>query len=215
MNDQSTPTHARDSLWQVCPCCGLRQVVPHIPPQHRAYCSRCSSALHSRIAAYRSNRRTAAIALAALILYPFAVSLPLLEVQQFGYEKATSILEGVATLLGSGDWFVGIIVLLCSIILPLGKLIALLALSAGGVLIPGPHKALTYRIVEWTGRWGMLDVLVVAVLVAVLKLGDSLNVHIGPAAWSFACVVILSLLASASFDPHSLWPQTQVERESK
>ncbi len=207
MNDPTDMKNG-DDVWQVCPCCGLRQVIPPIPPDHEAHCARCSSALFGRLEKYHSNRRTVAIALAALILYPFAVSMPLLEVQQFGYRQASSILDGVATLLAGGDWFVGIIVLLCSILLPLGKLIALLALSAGGVMIPGPHKALTYRIVEWTGRWGMLDILVVALLVAVIKLGDSLNVHVGPAAWAFASVVVLSLLASASFNPHALWETT-------
>jgi paraquat-inducible protein A len=157
----------------------------------------------------RSNAWTAAIALAALLLYPFAVGLPILRVEQFGHARGTSILDGVASLLAAGDYFVGVVVLLCSVVFPLGKLIALLVLAGGGLRLHGSHRALTYRVVEWTGRWGMLDVLVVAVLVATLKLGDALQVQAGPAALAFACVVLLSLLASATFDPHSLWePET-------
>ena len=67
------------------------------------------------------------------------------------------------------------------------------------------HRALTYRLVEWTGRWGMLDVLLVAILVAALKLGDVMDVTPGPAAAAFAVCVVLSLLATALFDPRSVW----------
>lgn len=171
----------------------------------RACCARCETSLVKRSVVARSNSRTAAIATAALILYPFAVTLPMLEVERFGHTSAASILEGVASLLSGGHWIVGVVVLLCSIVVPLGKLAALLALSAGGLGLGRRHRALTYRLVEWTGRWGMLDVLLVAVLVAVLKLGDMVTVTAGPAALAFCGVVVLSLAAAASFDPHALW----------
>jgi paraquat-inducible protein A len=196
---------SRPPVHCTCPCCGLLQELPPTSHGQGVFCARCETPLHHRLAAFRSNSRTAAIALAALILYPFAVTMPMIQVQQFGHAHESSILDGVAALLAHGDLLVGIIVLLCSIVLPLGKLLALLILSAGGLALPGPHRALTYRLVEGTGRWGMLDVLVVAVLVAVLKLGDMVDVQPGPAALAFACVVILSLLATATFDPHSLW----------
>ena len=67
------------------------------------------------------------------------------------------------------------------------------------------RRALTYHLVEWTGRWGMLDVLLVALLVAVLKLGELVQLSAGPAALAFTGCVLLNLLASASFDPHALW----------
>ncbi|MCK4871467.1 MAG: paraquat-inducible protein A [Phycisphaerales bacterium] len=198
--------HVSCSALQTCPCCGLAQTVPSIPPRTKACCARCGTKLISRSAHVRSSSRTAAIAAAALIIYPFAITLPMLRIEELGYHSEASILEGVATLLGSGELFVGIIVLLCSVIIPLTKLVSLLLLSAGGVLIRRDrHRALTYHLVEWTGRWGMLDVLLVAILVAVLKLGDIVEVSAGPAALAFCACVILSLLASASFDPRSLW----------
>jgi len=190
---------------RACPCCGLAQVVPDHPAGFRAFCRRCDTGLLKRSVVARSNAQTAAIASAAILLYPFAVSLPILTVERFGHTSAASILEGVARLLGSGQWLVGAVVLLCSIVFPLGKLISLLVLSLGGLHLAERHRAVTYRIVEWTGRWGMLDVLLVAILVAVLKLGDVVAVTAGPAALAFAVVVLLSLGASARFDPHSLW----------
>ncbi len=154
---------------------------------------------------FRANRRAAALAAAGLILYPLAIGLPLIRVEKFGHHNEASILEGTATLLTQGHVLVGLLVGLCSVVLPLGKLGALLILSAGGLHLRHHHRALTYHLVELTGRWGMLDVLLVAVLVAVLKLGDVVEVSAGPAALAFTSCVVLSLLASAFFDPHSLW----------
>lgn len=170
-----------------------------------ACCIRCGTTLHKRSTIRRSNSRAAAIALAALILYPLAVSLPMIRVEKFGHHNEASILEGTATLLASGHIVVGLIVLLCSIVLPLGKLVALLVLSAGGLFLRSKHRAVSYHVVEWTGRWGMLDVLLVAILVATLKVGDFVDVTAGPAALAFTCCVVLSLLATAAFDPHILW----------
>ncbi|MCB9850703.1 MAG: paraquat-inducible protein A [Phycisphaerales bacterium] len=205
---------AYDQL-RTCPCCGLVQYIPDVPAGMRACCARCASTLRRRASILRSNRRTAAVALAALIIYPLAITLPMLRVERFGHFHDSSILEGVATLLGSGHLLVGIVVLLCSVVFPLGKLIGLFALSAGSAFMQSRHRALTYHIVEWTGRWGMLDVLLVAVLVAVLKLGDMVEVSARPAALAFTCCVVLSLLATACFDPHNLWSDASVEGQSE
>ena len=199
---QPVPDHAGSLA--ACPCCGLVHRIPSLPPRSRAACRRCNTSLQKRSIIARSRQRTAALATAGLILYPFAVSLPMLEVERFGHVNAASILAGVRALLAHGEWVVGLVVLLCSVVLPLVKLVALLVLSSGRFLRAG-HRAVTYRIVEWTGRWGMLDVLLVAILVAVLKLGDLVVVEPGPAALAFVFVVVLSLLAAASFDPHVLW----------
>lgn len=153
----------------------------------------------------RSNNRAAALALAALLLYPFAITRPIMFVEQMGHASEASILEGVRSLLASGELLVGLVVLACSIILPLGKLLAILVLASRRLNLRARHRALTYRAVEFTGRWGMLDVLLVTLLVAILKLGDMVDVSVGPAAWTFTTCVLLSLLASACFDPHSLW----------
>ena len=106
----------------------------------------------------------------------------------------------------------GRIVNACSVVLPLGKLVILLVLSASGFRMRSEHRAISYRIVEWTGRWGMLDVLLVAVLVAAVKIGDFVVVTAGPAALAFTCCVVLSLAATASFDPHSLWQTEEMDK---
>jgi paraquat-inducible protein A len=186
-----------------CRCCGLIQRMPIVPDGMEAICTRCGTPFRTRMMLAASE--TAAIALAALILYPIAVSLPIMKIERFGHHTDTSILNGIASMFSSGQVFVGVVVLLCSVVFPLGKLISLLALSLGGLGMAHHHKAFTYRLVEWTGRWGMLDVLLVAVLIAALKLGNMMEVTPGPAAAAFAICVLLSLLATARFDPHSLW----------
>ena len=172
----------------------------------RACCPRCATTLARPHAAARSASRTAALAAAAVILYPLAVTLPMVRIEKFGHLHEASIVEGVVTLLASGHVLIGVVVLLCSIVLPLGKLAALLTLSLGGVSLRHSARAATYRVVEFTGRWGMLDVLLVAILVAAVKLGDLVEVTAGPAAFAFTACVLLSLAASAAFDPHGIWP---------
>jgi len=189
------------------------QIVPGVPEGMRACCGRCGTTFRERGATIRGNARTAAIALAALILYPLAVTMPMIRVERFGHATESSVVDGTLTLLTSGHLFVGLVVLLCSIVLPLGKLVALLVLSAGGVSLHTRHRALTYHIVEFTGRWGMLDVLLVAILVATLKLGDLVEVQAGPAAFTFTGCVILSLIATATFNPHALWPSGDDQHE--
>jgi paraquat-inducible protein A len=189
---------------RACHHCGLIQTVAEVPAGMRACCPRCHGAL--RGAQGRGGRsRTAAVATAALLLYPLAVTLPVMRIERFGHVQEASILEGIATLLGRGHLVVGVVVLICSVVLPLAKLAALLVLSAGGLGLARRHQVLTYRLVDLTGRWGMLDVLLVALLVAVLKLGDMVEVTVGPGATAFAACVVLSLIAAASFRPHSLW----------
>lgn len=190
-----------------CPCCGLVQHLPPIGPGLRLACARCSTRLPRRDRQSLSSGRTAALALAALALYPLAISLPIMRVERLGVLREASVWSGGVALMTDGQVLVGLVVLVASVVLPLFKLAGLFVLS-GGALIRRPRlAAATWHLVEWTGRWGMLDVLLVAVLVAVVKLGQLMELSAGPGALAFTACVFLNLLASASFDPHSLWAE--------
>jgi paraquat-inducible protein A len=190
---------------EACHCCGLVQRVPALGPGTRAVCALCRTVV-SRLGRRRAkNRHTAALALAALVLYPLAISLPVMTVERFGHRTEASILAGSVELVADGAVFVGLVVLACSVVFPFLKLVGLLAITSG--MLRRRQRALTYRLIEWTGRWGMLDVLLVALVVAAMKLGDLLSVSAGPGALAFTVTVLLSLLASASFDPHALWEE--------
>jgi paraquat-inducible protein A len=192
---------------RACGTCGLVQRVKDIPKDHRAFCPRCKSVVarspHNRLRA--GNSWTAATALAALIVYPLAILLPFLNVEKLGHSHAGSILESSMDLLVRGDYFIGLTVLLASVIFPMAKLIGLLLISTSRGWMKREHLARTWHAVELVGRWGMLDVLLAAVLLAMLKLGDLVTIEAGPGLVAFTACVSLSLLASALFDPHALW----------
>jgi uncharacterized paraquat-inducible protein A len=160
------------------------------------------------------GRWSASFALAGLLLFPAAMSLPILEIVRLGHARPTTIWGGVRALADDGQPALALLVFFCSIIAPAAKLLAILALSLAGSRLCRPVGAFVYRGVEWVGRWGMLDVLLVALLVATIKIGDLVRVHAGPGALAFAALVVCSLLASASFDPHALWGRAPLRAPS-
>ncbi|TDJ73692.1 MAG: paraquat-inducible protein A [Planctomycetota bacterium] len=196
------------ALLKACHCCGLVQELPSVPQGFRASCARCGSSMSRPGRRATSNRRAVAAALAALILYPFAISMPIMRLERFGNFTEASIWTGSVGMLERGEVFVGAVVLVCSVVIPFLKLAGLLAITIGRRQLSKRHRARTYRMIEWAGRWGMLDVLLIAVVVAWIKIGDLVEVSAGPAALAFTVCVLLSLLASAWFDPHALWEES-------
>lgn len=190
------------SAWKACHCCGLIHKLPPIDGTQAALCTRCGAQIST--AAPRAASRTAAAATAALVLYWPAILLPILEIEQLGRRRESSLLVGTIELIQQGSWFVGLVVLLFSIIFPLVKITLLLELSLLGVLHKS-HKAVTYRIMELLGKWSMMDVMLLAFMVMLVKLGALVEFHFGPAVWAFVLCVAMSMLASLSFDPHSIW----------
>ncbi|QDT52492.1 Paraquat-inducible protein B [Caulifigura coniformis] len=189
-----------------CHCCGLIQTLEGIAG--RADCVRCETRLaHSETR--RDNQPAAAAAAAALILYVPAVTLPFLRIERLGLFSDNSLLGGIAALFDEGHHFVGAVVLCFSVILPLLKLGALLTLSLRKNWVPQRHRAITYRIVEQLGRWGMLDVLLVAVMIAFVKLGNLVHFSAGPGLAMFASFVLVSIAASVLFDPHIMWHDSE------
>lgn len=200
-----------------CPCCGLVSRVVLAPGVKSAAesatltarCGRCGSRLPQvHGAGSRADdvsRRVAAMAIAALVLFPPAVTLPIMRIEELGHSSEASIWSGSLGLLRSGDWFVGGTVFLCSIVFPLLKIGGLLAITIGRRSLQRRARRWSWRIVDLSGRWGMLDVLLVAVVVAWVKVGDLVEITPGPAAFAFTAVVLLSLLSAALFDPHALW----------
>lgn len=191
---------------KACTCCGLVQRIGPVHPGHTALCARCRAVV-ALPARPHAHARVAALSLAALILYPFAMGLPVLEIEKFGHIHSATIWSGTVELLSDGQLAVGVLIFVCSIVVPLLKLGGLLAISAGRVVLGPRHRMLTFRAIDHIGRWGMIDVLLVAILVAAVKLGNWADVHAGPGVFAFAAVVVLSLAASASFDPLRIWEE--------
>jgi len=189
-----------------CRDCGLTQRVGAVPKGFRARCCRCSASL--RIGAARGGSNWASgFALAALILFPAAMILPVFELQRLGHTRAVTVWSGAIDLISEGELAVGVLVFTCSILVPLMKMVGIVLLGIRGRWIGPRPRANAHRLIEILGRWGMLDVLLVAVLVAAVKLGNWANIHPGPGVAAFAAVVVLSLMASAFFDPRALWEE--------
>ena len=189
---------------KACHCCGLIHRIPSLAPGEMACCTRC----RARVARFASGpiglSRTAAAALGAFFLYWPAVLMPILEVERLGHRYQSSLLMGTLDLITHGSLFVGGVVLLFSIVFPLVKIVLLVELSLFG-LLHKRHRALTYRIIEQLGKWSMMDVMLLALLVMLVKLGDLVEFHFGPAAIAFVLCVAMSMLASISFDSHAIW----------
>jgi paraquat-inducible protein A len=199
------PNRALHEL-RACHCCGLAQWVGAVQPGERIVCARCRTPFRDAAGGRRRNAWAAAAALSALFVYPLGILLPVLEIERFGHARASSIWHGALALLAEGAWAVGLAVFLCSVVLPLIKLAGLLLITTVPRRLGTEHlRAKLWKTIEWVGRWGMLDVLLVALLVATLKLGDLVEVHPGPGLYAFTAMVILSLASSAAFDPHALW----------
>ncbi len=189
-----------------CSCCGK------LSPLDLGHCPRCGRRLHLRKP--HSLARTLALLLAAIAFYVPAMTLPVMNVYGVGTSASggstggSTILAGVVTFWNSGSYPVAIIIFTASVLIPILKIVALgwLCLAAIGRANGSTHShAMAYHITELVGRWSMVDVFVVAILVCLVRLGNLMTIEPGPAAISFATVVILTMLSAMSFDPRLLW----------
>jgi paraquat-inducible protein A len=173
---------------------------------HGVHCSRCGAALHFRKVA--SISRTWAFIMSAVVLYIPANVLPVMNTSSlFGSEKDT-ILSGVVYLWTSGSWPLAIIVFIASIAVPMLKILALVFLVVSVQLRSTwlrKRRAAIYRIVELVGRWSMLDIYVITILVALVQFSALATIQAGPGAIAFGAVVVLTMFAAMSFDPRLIW----------
>lgn len=177
-------------------------------------CPRCQTPLHFRKP--RSLERTWALLMAAALLYIPANLLPIMEVKSIKGAQSSTILSGVITFWHMKAYPVAVIIFTASVLIPLLKVAALvwLCLAAQGRAGASP-KALSrvYHITELLGRWSMVDVFVVAVLICLVRLGALMTITPGPAAAAFSGVVILTMFAAMTFDPRLIWDRHRLELE--
>jgi paraquat-inducible protein A len=188
----------------LCRCCDLAVAVEDLHPGMRAVCPRCGSRVAQRKA--DSLHRTAALSLAALVLYVPANIYPILRMDYYGVHSESTIWDGCVRLFQDGMWFVAVIVFLASIVIPLFKLIGLFLLVTTAKSNRWQRqRTRLYQFIDVIGPWAMLDVFLLAVLVAIVKLEQMATVLPGPGLLAFTSVVVLTILASMSFDPRLIW----------
>ena len=185
---------------QGCPIC------TSVGSAEKTHCGRCGATLHAGW--HESIQKTWAWLITAAMLYFPANFLPITYTRLFGRETESTILGGVVLLWEHGDKPIAVIIFIASVLVPLGKMIVLawmcLSVQTGSDFAL-TQKTKLYRVTEFVGRWSMIDVFVVAILVALIQLGNIMTIRPGVAAVAFAGMVITTMLASRSFDPRLLW----------
>ncbi len=169
-------------------------------------CPRCGAWLAFRKP--HSLSRTWALLVAAIILYIPANVLPVMHTEWLTGSQDDTILSGVLYLLWTGSWPLALVVFIASISVPLLKIATLAGLAASVHLRSTwqpRQRARAYRVVEFIGRWSMLDIYVVAILAALVQAKALAHIEPGPGALAFAAVVVLTMLAAMSFDPRLIW----------
>jgi paraquat-inducible protein A len=163
-------------------------------------------------------RRTWALLIAACILYIPANLLPVMTVTSFGKGEPDTILSGVKTLIAAGMWPVAILVFFASITVPVLKIVALafLLVSVQRRSQWRPRdRTVLYRLVESVGRWSMVDIFMISILVALVNLGAIASIVPGSGAIAFASVVILTMIAAMMFDPRLIWDARERTRDEQ
>ncbi len=170
------------------------------------HCRLCGNRLSPRLT--HSFQRTAALLLSAFCLYIPANIFPIMTVTRLGVGVPHTILGGIIALINSNMLPIALLVLVASILVPLLKLLGLSLLLLNVHFRWQNHAkkwTILYRVIAFVGRWSMLDIFMISILVSLVDMGGVAQVIAGPAATAFAAVVVLTMLAAKSFDPRLIW----------
>ena len=193
------PTAANSGLAACHMCFKLAPVAVH-------HCPRCGSTMHLR--KNDSIQRTLALLVTACLLYIPANLYPIMYTDQLGGTEASTIMGGVILLIELGSVPVAVVIFIFSVVVPSGKLMTMFYLVwtvERHSPLDARQRSTMYRITEFIGKWSMVDVFVVSILVALVHLGGLLVIRPGIAAVSFAGVVIVTMIAAESFDSRLIW----------
>lgn len=193
-----------DSSWLACHSC--HQLVRAGHDHEHGRCPRCGSALHRRKP--DSLARTTALVIAAAILYIPANLYPVMTVVSLGRGEPDTIMSGIKALIQLGMYPVALIVFFASITVPVLKLIGLVYLLVSvrvRSLRRSRDRTVLYRMIEAVGRWSMVDIFMISILVALVNLEEIATIEPGIGAVAFASVVVLTMIASSAFDPRLIW----------
>ncbi|WP_455923182.1 paraquat-inducible protein A [Pseudomonas putida] len=196
----SLPPYAHELKLVLCHTCGLAC------SEGSHYCPRCDSVVHRRKP--ESLARTWAFLIASLIFYIPANLLPVMYTNMFGSGSENTIMSGVMEFWASGSWDIALLIFIASIAVPCMKFVVL-----GTLLVTCQRRSQwamrersrLYRLIEIIGYWSMLDVLVVALVAALVQFHSLSNIEPRLGILFFGLVVVLTMLAAMSFDPRLIW----------
>lgn len=191
-----------------CPCC-----MATLPADmHR--CPRCFTTGYAR--RKNSLQWTLALLITSVMLYIPANLLPIMVTEVLGNPEPSNIMSGVILLWKDGSYPVSMVIFIASIMVPSLKILAIgwLCYDASEMgqksgYLDRHRMHFIYEIVEFVGRWSMIDVFVIGVLSALVRIGRLMSVYPAVGAILFAMVVILTMIAAMMFDPRLLWDRTK------
>ena len=174
--------------------------------QKKQVCTRCGDPLHFRH--HDSLAKTWALCLASAVFLVFANIYPIMTIMYLGTGHPDTIISGVITLVEMGMIPIAAVIFIASVAVPLLKLCSLfwlLLMLQCNWKMNARQCTQMYRLVKFIGRWSMLDLFVIAILVTLVNLGGIATITGGPAATAFSTVVVLTMLAAHTFDPRLIW----------
>lgn len=192
--------YAREAGLQLCHPCG------QACPLSDTHCLRCHAPLHRRKP--NSLIRTWALLIAALIFYIPANLLPVMNTNMFGNASENTIMSGVLEFWESGSWDIALLIFFASVVVPSLKFFALALLLITvrkRSLWAMRERSRLFRFIELIGYWSMLDVLVVALVAALVQFHALSSIEPRLGILFFGLVVVLTMLAAMSFDPRLIW----------
>lgn len=179
----------------------------------KIHCDFCGSKLALRKA--HSLQNTLALLITSMLLYIPANLYPIMVTQTLQGTTESTIIGGVILFFSHGSYLVASIIFLASVFIPLAKMLALFWLcynAAGSKTIKQAKLTRLFVVVEWIGKWSMIDVFVVALMVALVQMGSLMSITPGTAALAFCGVVIVTMLAAHQFDSRLLWDKAETNK---
>lgn len=187
-----------------CPDCDLLVSLTEAPAGYAVQCPRCGSTLHQKTAS--SVAKTLALSATGLILYPPAISLPLMTFQSLGFSDSANILESVLNFYRNDYYFVSLMVLLSAVVLPLVLLSGIFFISLQLYRRrPSPLLARIFRLYQHVEEWAMVEVYLLGIMVTVIKMSDSTTIAFRSGVVCFTLLVLITMAISTVIDRDLFW----------
>lgn len=187
---------------QLCHICDRDSAISENP----VYCPHCGSKISPRLK-YSQQKTWAWLITAIVFIFP-ANLYPITYLVKNNTPYPDTIFSGIVTLVRNDMLGIALIVFIASVLVPILKIVAIAFISIAVHFRwqLNPHWQLfTFSVVDWIGRWSILDLFVISIMVAVFDKGNLLSVYPGIAATSFTLVVVTTLFAAESFDTRLIW----------
>ena len=187
-------------------CLECHEVVPLRRLEQETICPRCGAKVRMRKP--ESLTYTWALVLTALIFYFPANILPIMQVDFMGVKSASTIMDGIIYFFKEGSYFIGAVILTASILVPVFKIVGIMLILLSVQFRWHTflkHKAFMFRFIRFIGKWSMLDIFVIALLMSEVKFGFFSTMEAGPGAAFFCGVVVATMWAAITFDTRLLW----------